>query len=340
MTAIGLGTLVGIPVHSHRFCDNGAIPHFQFYQRLATDAGRVAWQRGKVWRSPGRVSTIVAAGGAGQRNRWFGYIHTPPLCTQLGVYLIAARAQTSGGLTDPYVKLGVSGGVGSVEYHYGNTLAVPADVPSEWGHAYRVLDCAPDTGYELEFSDHDNGRLVSGTVWTIGAPPDTANGYIDPGYAVGENIYDVDQQALAQLTTAQFNRAGATAWSWSADTAAGARTRTSATDINLIDNTSTAVTAATPGATLDLRNRNSSSVTTVACVLRARARVAGGAGGHIYLKNSAGTVLATLTITSTVAGWTSTTVNLPNTEAKYDLHFDGDGTNLITVDAVVLHEHA
>lgn len=334
-------TSVPSPIHPHHYADNGLVPTVRFYQQIADGANVVALARGKcAWRSPGRVRTILAAGGAGQRNRWRGHIHTPPLCAQLGVYMITARSATSGGLTDPYTKFSCSGGVLGFEHHYGNTLATPSDVPSEWGHMFRYVDCAADTDYEIAFSDVDNGRLVSACVWTVGDVVDVANGYLERNIAVGQPIFDADSSAAMQLTTAQFNRAGATCWSWSADTDASARTRTSTTDINLIDNSSTAVSGSTPGVELDLRYMNSSSATTVAFRLLANAKVAGGAGGHVYLKDSAGTVLATITVTSTTAGWTSTTVNLPASVAKYDLHFDGDGANLITVYAVSLYQYA
>ena len=62
--------------------------------------------------------------------------------------------------------------------------------------------------------------------------------------------------------------------------------------------------------------------------------------GHVYLKDSTGAVLATININAAAQAWYSTTVNLPNTEAKYDVHYDGDGVNTVSVYAVQLYEYS
>jgi hypothetical protein len=56
--------------------------------------------------------------------------------------------------------------------------------------------------------------------------------------------------------------------------------------------------------------------------------------GSVVLKDSSGTILATITVTAT-NGWDSTTVNLPATNAKYDIQYAGGAgatqTNLYAV---------
>lgn len=336
MTAVTIGTNISELIHTHRFCDNGAVPHPQFYQRAVYNLNRGGKRLGKcLWRSPGRVSSVVAAGGA-TRTRWRGAVHTGKFT--VGMYVRVVMALSTGAV-NPYATFQLVG-VDTLEFYYGSTLGTPTDAPIEFGHFIQAINCSPNSDYEFEFADHDDSRLVSAVVYEQKAQSDTDEGYLPTQYAVTQPIYDALRQSLAPLATEMWTHSGGTHVHWSADTDAAARTRTSTTDINLLDNVSTSVSANSLGWTLDNVYRNTASTTTVPYVFKALGKVAAGAGGHVYLKNSAGTVLATLTITATSPTWYSTTVSLPNTEAKYDVHFDGDGTNLCTVYAVSLYEKA
>jgi hypothetical protein len=61
------------------------------------------------------------------------------------------------------------------------------------------------------------------------------------------------------------------------------------------------------------------------------------AAGQVLLKDNTGTTLATITVTAT-DGWDSTTVSLPATAAKYDIHFKGNGATATNLYAVSLYQ--
>ena len=63
-------------------------------------------------------------------------------------------------------------------------------------------------------------------------------------------------------------------------------------------------------------------------------------GGRVYLKNLAGTTIASIIDgwSTTTPTWVSTTFNLPATVDKYDLQFASTGGNTFSLFAVSVYE--
>jgi len=112
---------------------------------------------------------------------------------------------------------------------------------------------------------------------------------------------------------------------------------------NLIDDTSTTVSAATPGAELDLRYRTTLTRAAWGVPVRfwvyAASSVANDTG-VVQILDSAGSAKLTIPITGTTARWYVTDGYLPATDAKYDPHRGGNTTGTLDVYAFTVLEYA
>jgi len=112
---------------------------------------------------------------------------------------------------------------------------------------------------------------------------------------------------------------------------------------NLIDNTSTTVSASTPGVQLDLRYRTTLSRAALGVPVRfwayASSTVASDTG-YVQILDSAGAAKLTVPITGTTAQWYATEGYLPATDAKYDAHYGGNTLGTLNVYAFTVHEYA
>lgn len=336
MSVINISRITPAPLHPHRLCDNGQVVTWRAEAGIAAALNHAArWHTREAFRYVGQVASIAAKAGAGQRKRWRCAWHTGPMTTRMWVAFGCGQAQVTG---DPYAKFEIDGGGDSATFHFGGGGGALANAPSTLGYAVRSIEVSPNTQYTGLWSDYDDARLFSGCLFEESYEPDTDNGYAEPNAAVTGPIFDARRAATLGLADDLWSR-GAHTFSWVVDTDAAVRTRTSATDINLIDNTSTAVSAATPGYKIDLRYRRRRRATTVPVRIRVCALVAGGGTAHVYLKDSGGSTVATVTITGASEAWFTTDVNLPATDAKYDIHYDSDGANQVSVFAVSAYEH-
>jgi hypothetical protein len=323
------------PIHPHRSCDNGAIPTAHLYRQMCEHLNKCARHHPKWFFHSSGIISIPAGGGAGERPRFRFAGHTGLFCRRLRVSAEIALY----GSGNPYVQFKVTGG-NSKKFYYGNTASTPDDGFDEWGHFEDVIDIAADTDFTMTISDFDNARLVSASVWEETKVADTANGYIWPIFGVHQPIYDAERQSIAQLADNMWKRNGSQVVNWTSETDATSFTRTSTTDINLVDNSSTAISANTPGFYLDDRYKNTLMLATVPCKVFVYGKCAGGGTGHVYIKDSAGTVLCTVNINSTTDAWYSATWNAPATDEKFDIHADSDGVNLTTIRAVSIYEYS
>ncbi len=110
---------------------------------------------------------------------------------------------------------------------------------------------------------------------------------------------------------------------------------------NIIDNVSTAVSTSTPGPQLDLTYRTTVGRASLGVPVRFWAFASctiTAAGGVATIKNSAGTVLISVSITGTTAAWYYTDGYLPATDAKYDFHFGDNTLGILTPLGVMLEQ--
>lgn len=336
------------PIEPRRYVRNGRVPDARFAFNLAEDANALSKFRLKeLARFTQPIASLLGKGGP-SRVRWRFACHTSPYATAIVVRAWMAPAEATASYT-PRTEISLVDGsatdYGTATVHCPIVVGTPIDVPSNFADAKAFVMSAPgviqaipgNTALYGTVTDIEDGRIAALTVYEVAYQQPSP---LDEGYALGTPIEDADRAATVTLLRNAWKQQGAPLVTWSVDSSASARTRTSATSINAIDNTSTAVSAATPGWTIDLRNASTLRRTTVPCVFKIYGSAAGAAGGPVTvaLKDSTGSTVANVTFVDTV-GWYSTTCDLPATEQKLDLHYAGDGVELLTLYAVSLYQY-
>lgn len=329
----------------NQYAQNGKLVRtpVEEYMRLEADQLR-AFRGREQFCSPGQCRLVASSVATTPRNRWRYFSHTGPYTTKVRVRMRIARMQNTSAST-PHCRFTLADGsgstIGTFEAFYGAGATTGGDsTPDTWGFFEGEIPVSPDIDVQGLFDDRNYGRLVHALVWEEAAEPDTANGYLGYAPAFGSNIYDDERERLVTFVNAAWRRGGAQVLNFCHDLdATEAFSRSSATDINLIDETSTTISAATPGFTLDMTGKDLyQQGAVVPCVLAIYGSATAGSAAKVKIKDSGGSTLATVFLT-TSAGWRTTTVNLPASSAKYDLHFSSNGTATGTLHAVSVFEY-
>lgn len=330
-----------------RYVRNGKIPDAQFQSELVDLANSAAAYRGKeLFRSIGSIAGIPSSGGAGERKRHRFAFHAGPYCDKV-VALFVFAAQDHGGTANAYGQLLITttagATVGTAGKRY-NPFYLPSgtlDVPDNFSTGFATVDVSPDTDYYGYVSDFDQARIVSVVVYEMLTKPDSTAGYIVPSVSGNGPIFSSDRSALMLMADSIYRRGASQTFTWHSDEDGSARTSGPIGDRNLVDDTSTTVSASTPGFTLDFTGKASfgAAATGVSCSIAVYGVRTGAAGNQgIKVKDSSGTTLVTLNAAPLAAGWFTGTVVFPATKAKYDLqYFVVAGT--LTVYAVSIYEY-
>lgn len=343
------------PVEPAQFARNGKYPDASMQAELADLANRLALYRLKEvarFGAENLYSNVVPYPSSdAERARWrFAFQASPyAACIIAKAWVSQTIASSS---DDPYVRLRIQTAtpttLGDAEFHFGSTeattlaeqLALMAISQNSTGVAFVVNASGiavpvANTAYFGTISDFNRARVLSISVYegSFLTPAPFAE-----GYAATTSIYDRDRQDLLVGARTMWKQQAAHLFNYSVGYDTSARTRSSATPVNILDNTSTVVSTATPGYTLDLRNKSTVRRGTVPCAFKAYGSIPAGSGS-VVLKDSAGATVATVAINSATPGWFSTTCNLPATLAKYDLMYAGAGLNTVSVLAASLYQY-
>jgi hypothetical protein len=348
MTAIIVSKVLPPVLHTGRYVRNGMVPSGDLYTKITNGLNHANLYRRKLFASyNGRryqqtfpIFSVTGAGGPTVKWRFRNV--TGHGCRALRFVVKMALSNTtspSPTAIDSRIRFGVTPAGGAEVFtgylHYGSTTTTATDVPSELGKLSTSIDVDPATHYELRLLAYDEARVVSVMIYELGEAPDTATAhYTPPGHAVGANILDAHRADLLPAWTALMEANGNAGWNWSADVTAVKRTINSY--VNVMDGTTAANTAASPGVTLDLTGRNYYSATTVPFTFAIYASAAAGTAGKAKIISSGGDIVA-ITNVGTV-GWYTTTVNMATAETKYDLMISGDGVNEMSLFAMALYE--
>lgn len=334
-----------------QWCRNGRYPDSLFQSRLNEGLNHLGHWRLKQLAAFGQWTNAIPASDAGaSRTRWRAHVHTSPFAQYLVCVMVLAPT-TNTNATSPGGQVSIEIAPLTFEngdYNYGASNGTPVDAPDTFGNGTTIVgtsgvpyEVSPDTDYAVTFTDRYRGRLVSATLFEWSLAPTVQNGYVQTGFAQGTPIYDRDRYEATLLARELWKHQAGSLWQWASDTDSASPTRVSGTGINILDDTSTTVSAATPGVTLDFTNRTtvSRASTGVPCVFAARGSVAAGTTGFVELKDSTGAVVATCSGFTTTEGWITTTCNLPASVAKYDVHFRSNGVTTLTVRAFSLYQY-
>jgi hypothetical protein len=301
---------------------------------------------------------VLASPGLDDRIRWRSRYHPSPYAYGVAVYGYLALTELETDelgniLGDPYalievtdddpgtLSLGETSG-GFAELHYGTATAEDSspDACSAMFTALRdnedpTTDFVPLQGrsYNVTITDVQS-RLVAASVFETDRnrpAPYTS------GFAVKGPIKTNDRGGVLGGSRKMFKRQAAKLFDWSVDDQASPRSISTGVSTNIIDGTSTTVSGATPGFTIDLRNRARSSTGTVTCRFSVHAACTD--SGEVDLKDSTGTIVATALVASTTPAWIEVDVELPETRAKYDFQAFSPIDEPLTVYAVRLSQH-
>ena len=263
--------------------------------------------------------------------------------TRLRAHVIMGLDITRGDATDPQVAIDVTESGGGTEtigpFYYGASVAGATDGPDQWRYSSTYVAITPATTYECLVKLVDYARLLSIAVEeeaeeTVDQSTDYYNA-LSP--ATGTPIYDVTRSRLLVGLSNMYRQNGGGLVHWS-NPGGTASTRTSATLINLYDNSTTGTPATTaPGFYLDNTYRRTVSRSVVPYELAVYGSMASGSG-TVRITDSSGTDHITATINSSTPGWFVATGSLPADERFYTFRFAGDGTNQVSVSAVSLIE--
>ena len=319
-----------------RHARNGKPPDVGLLNKFSEAANQSILYRGKeVFRGLGMVGTgggsILSSAGAGDRARWRFAFHTSVYTGTL-MAVVAMAPQDSGYTTNSACRIDILTGAGAVAgtatFNYGTN---PGGTSPSLGIAYMkpsqqyIEGLTPDTDYYGIVYDVDNGRTFACSIFELPSMTENSAGYMPQNLTAESSILDVYRSKLATITYNQWRRAAATVFNWSVDDQGTARTTTSATAVNVIDGSSTTYAAAIPGYTLEMSRKARRSTLSAGVPVRIQAYMAcsSASNGVVHLRDSAGTIVGTLTNTlgAGTAGWISTTCSLAVSEAKYYLTF-------------------
>lgn len=322
---------------------NGHYPSATYYRRVVDALNHLtAYRHKQVYSSSALLgdNTIGAAGANTIARFKFRSGHG---AKYVRIILVLGKDITGGVATDPTVSVVIGASINTSGPHsWGQSPTATTDAPSDWRIVNDVLPIDPDADYGCEVKTTDYARVLAVAVYELGEPTisEAVDYYSGESFGADSPIYDAPQARILEGLSNIWRHNGGTVCHWGLRDGA-ARTRSSATAVNLVDNSTTgAPTAATPGWTLDLTYRATEGRATVPVEIAAYGAMSAGSGvsGTVLLVDSGGTTVATVTINSNTAGWFTTTALLPATAAKYDLKFAGDGVNTISVYAVSLNE--
>lgn len=326
-------------IHWRRHCKNGLIPDDRFYAGAVFGQNHIlAYRRKPIFR---RVCKLGQVGGtSGTAWRW--HCRTGYAASRFAVLAILGLDDRSVA-SDPYISVAItkSGGTATtLEFHGGASRVPTADAPEQWMPQIQYCDADPASVYTGAVTFNDNVRVIALVVYedTTTTVDDAVPYFSEWTPSMGSPIYDARMQRPIEGIGDLIRYNAALRFDWS--TVDGtARTRTSATQLCLIDNASaTPPSAATPGVTFCTTARASLSSTTVPITMAVYGSVAGGGTGTVKLRDTAGADAASVTINGAAGWYTATGALTVGATSYYSLYYAGDGVNAVTVRAVSVYQ--
>jgi len=328
------------PIHHRRFARNGSLVQANYYRLIAAAQNHAFKYRRKCFCNFSQALNAIDGGSAGSDvPLWRTWIATGYGVDHIEVNLILIRPNTHPG-SDPlvYVKLLNPTTGATIEtsavVHTGVTTDTD-DGPDRWIHVTLTLDAVDVTVYWLQSYASDYGRIVAMEAHEVaGVVDDTVVGAIDPRCAVDSPIYDARMSSLAVGQTGLLKNTRRHLDSWSAYGTSSISNATT-TYKNILDGTSTAVAAASPGIRLQNAYCNTASRTAVPVIFAVYA-VATVDGGYAKITDGTNELETGLITTE---GWYYVAGTLPASPAThYDVWQKAAAGSEITTSAAVLLE--
>lgn len=257
-------------------------------------------------------------------------------------YVLLMGLDTHNAATNPRIEIDtkISGGATTTStFYFGLERTGTNDGPSQQYLTTTDVTVTASTVYEVLIKAIDYARPLAIVAYEQATPTvtESTNHYNLHHPLAGSPIYDANRQRMALGLSEMWRTMGGITWHWHLQDGA-ARTRSSATHINILDNTTTGTPATSAyGFYLDPQYHNTLSATTVPFELAAYGSIGAGSG-TVRLIDSAGNTYGPVTING-AAGWYTATINLPASSTFYTAQYAGDGVNTVSVNAISLIEY-
>ena len=317
---------------------------------------RVVFSHAGVYRADGNTGGIFEGFDTESNSdltTYRGAFHTGPVTTRLRVKfcLLPPDSETTA-TSSAYVQWTLMTGLTGT----GNTVVQQQiSVPTESGltddfqlheafEASHTIDVSPDTNYRIELHQVNRIRVVSCSVYE--EPRTSLDTDVDTA-AVDTSTFSaatpITQQQFRDIMVAADKvwRVGQPLLQWTADVASAGtnlahepRSRTSATQANVLDQSYTAANASAPGYAVNVRYSGTLDSANVPTVFWAYASCVSGTG-TLTFRDQSDNVLATISPAG-AAAWYSTTGSLKDAAGspqttKVDVLFAGDAANACVV---------
>jgi hypothetical protein len=303
----------GIPTFRDHF--NGASPWAPSIRELADFLNMLGARRGRCLFSKYCVTWYTTADTTDRPTLRFA-CHTGPFATRVRIAMVTypATSRSSGGDSKAYwvMETGITGSgtttTGSNTYQ---TKIYTAHAADNFDYVVQEFTVSSDSDYRFVLHQLNAYSVVSVEAYelsrsTLDTTTDT-NVIDTRQIAAGLPITTVTTNKIYALADKLWKRGGHPLFVWNMDGASAlAKTNTSAA--NFIDGTTTP-TSTTLGFPINIPFSGSLDSSDVGIVFWTNAYVSAGTG-TITLRDQAGTVMATISVTATSATWQSTTGNL------------------------------
>lgn len=348
--AFPAGRSASPPIQWRKFCLNGVAASAQFQNLLNEATNQAVVQRTRqLFTAACRPDLYTFAAGSASRASFRFAFRTGTYHSRLHAFVTMQPPRAANGNSPSYVRLKIfsdtaeATAVTTTDFYYG---ASPQGVGVINASGYRVaktvslpvVGLSPNTNYYACFYEQDYGSLQTATVIEMQSMTEHFDGYLPTNLNQDSEVVSTYREKIATIQKNLWKNSGRSLINWTVADGTAPLTRTSATAINIVDGTSTAVSVSTPGYTLDMRYKTRVSQSTIPGVIKVFGKGSVATIGSVTLKDSTGATLATVSGFGTTASWLSTTFNMPSTLSKYDLHFSSNGANTFSLYAVSIYE--
>jgi len=313
---------------------NGRQPSPVTLRTLADGLNTVALYQTKLLAMRGQWLATYDDGGAGGTSVWPFYFRSGE--GRRGVRFVLGLIDSSTSATSPHVDItirdrsGATVASGSV-YHNARDSGTPWDGNSVLNRTHLatkdLVGLSADTEYTVEIEAQDYIAIAFMCALEIGAAhaDDSINGIVDPSkFVVGGPIYDEHWQDLLDAGSRHWRHSGCHYLSWAGDWGATSLPVASyGSYTNVIDGTSTTVSAATPGVVLASENHHTATTdpavgSPVKMAVKAR-RTVGSGSLSVRLNDGTNVISVTGITTGGVDDWYTVTATLPSSLNKWDI---------------------
>lgn len=319
-----------------RWCRNGDIPDaalarlFERYQNHI-----MAWRRKVIFEVCGDLLGATSAIGATDADTtyWRSRFHSGHGASEIRFRLLCGRSRTQPPHS-PRVEIDVTevgGGTTTLTINFGNfgdDYVNVTDAPDELVEFRRGVSILADTDYTVAVRGIGGGRPVAVDCYEYADPEvdDDRNYFIEIGPSGEFPIYDLLRQRLTEGLSQMFLANGAHLITFAGLGDGSARSITGTTWTNLIDGSSTSVSASTPGYDFDNESDGGALLETLLPLCRLSAgndlpitlavfgNTSAGSTGEFRLEGSGGTACSITGITTTLQ-WHTTDTTLQNVDS-------------------------